>query len=154
MITFVDYRKFKRFSSMNEVMEIEPYAFEYFSLCLLGVLGYTDGEVTKKFGRFHADDGVDITAKRNGCTVIAQCKRWQKYSGRFGRMPIEQVRALRASMVDKGADEAVFVSTLPFGEMAKRYAEGVNMRLIGPQEITNVLSLVNPAFGKQEALAS
>ncbi len=129
---------------MEEVRHLSPSAFEYFSKYLLKEFGYSDVQVSPKYGTFHADGGIDLYARHNGNFVVGQCKSWTK--GRAGYMPIEQVRALGGSMKEKHAPEGVFVSTLPFGKQSRIYAMSVGMTLIGPSEIAATMRRVNPAF--------
>ncbi|MDD5055297.1 MAG: restriction endonuclease [Candidatus Peribacteraceae bacterium] len=139
MITYKDGQFVREFHTLEEVGTLSAEAFEYFSVYLLKLLGYRNIFVSKKRGSFRADGGVDIRAEHNGDTVVGQCKHWREGGGRHGYMPIEQVRALGGAMLQENTKESVFISTLPFSKTAKDYAASVNMRLIGPDEITTVI---------------
>lgn len=138
MITYIDKQQFGLMQSLSDVLNLSPKAFEYFSKFLLEELGYTNVQVSKKHGSHGADGGIDIFARKDEERVLGQCKKWNK--GRAGYMPVEQVRALGGSMREHDAEEGVFISTLPFSETTRKYAERVNIFLIGPDEISKVLS--------------
>jgi restriction endonuclease Mrr len=141
VITYIDKQQFGLMQSLDDVFSLSPKAFEYFSKFLLEGLGYTNVQVSKKHGDHGADGGIDIFAKQDEERVLGQCKKWTK--GRAGYMPVEQVRALGGSMKEHDADKGVFISTLPFSETTRRYAERVNICLIGPYEIEQVITRNN-----------
>lgn len=135
MISYVDRQFVRAFHTMDEVQDLSPQAFEYFSKYMLEELGYTRVQVSPKHGEFNADGGIDIYAQHNGNSVVGQCKKYTERSGRAGYMKFEYVQALGGAMLKTKAQEGVFVSTLPFSKTSKQYALSVNMRLIGPDEL-------------------
>ena len=52
-----------------------------------------------------ADGGVDLRLKRDGQTLIVQCKRWKTY-----KVGVKPVRKLFGVMAAEKADRAVFIS--------------------------------------------
>jgi len=140
MITYVDRQFVQTFHSREEVQDLSPKAFEYFSKYLLETMGYSHVQVSPKHGAFNADGGIDLYAQRNGNLVVGQCKHYSERSGRGGYMKFEYVQALGGAMLKEGAQEGVFVSTLPFSKTSRDYAASVNMRLIGPEEINDVMA--------------
>lgn len=148
MLKFLDRMGFARLHSMEDILNLSPDAFEYFSKFLLEKNGYESVRVSRKRGPYHADGGVDIEASKDKLRVYGQCKKW-KNSQRGGFMPIEQVRALGGSMSRDGVTEGVFISTLPFGKEATNDAKKLHIELIGPERIQSIMQSVNPTFGKK-----
>ncbi|MDO8468162.1 MAG: restriction endonuclease [Candidatus Peribacter sp.] len=130
------------------MQDLSPKAFEYFSKYLLETMGYEHVQVSPKHGAFNADGGIDLYAQRNGNLVVGQCKHHSERSGRGGYMKFEYVQALGGAMLKAGAQEGVFVSTLPFSRTSKDYAASVNMRLIGPEEINDVMAQSPEGFSR------
>lgn len=135
MITYVNRSLIGSFHTFEQVEDLSSDAFEYFSALMLEDLGYEHVRVSQKFGNYKSDGGIDLYAEHNGNMVVAQCKRHSVKSGRFGYIKFEYVQALGGAMLKAKAPEGVFVSTLPFSKTSKKYAEAVNMHLIGPDEI-------------------
>ena len=139
MITYKDGQFVRVFHTIEEVKILTPDAFEYFSKYLLELLGYEKVKVSEKHGAFNADGGIDLFAIHNDKNVVGQCKHWNEGTGRYGYMPIEQIRALGGAMLKENAKEGVFISTLPFSKASKEFAASVNIRLIGPIEINEII---------------
>ncbi|MDO8468509.1 MAG: restriction endonuclease [Candidatus Peribacter sp.] len=148
MLRFLDHLGFASLSSMEDILQLSPRAFEYFTKYLLEREGYSRVRVTSKKGSHNADGGVDVIAYRDGNPVYVQCKKWRK-SQRGNFMPIEQVRALRAPMDIQHVSAGIFVSTLPFGITATNEARQLNIDLWGPERIQEAMKKINPRFGKQ-----
>src|SRR3989344_6419376 len=149
MIRFLDKVGFAQLSSMNEIFDLTPTAFEYFSKYLLENEEYSNVRVRKKTGRYHADGGVDLEATRDGNIVYVQCKKWRG-SFRGGFMPIDNIRALNGCMSRDGVSEGVFISTLPFGKQAKSEAKQMHIRLVGPNDIQSIMGRLNVSSSRKD----
>jgi restriction endonuclease Mrr len=75
MIEYLDRLRFSRLTSMQDVRSLKPSAFEYFAKFLMERTGYTNVRVTRKWGRYRADGGVDVTAMREGLCQEAWKRR-------------------------------------------------------------------------------
>lgn len=110
---------------LNEVKSTE-YAdtlsgseFEQFSAVLLQKNGYSDVKVLGGSG----DQGVDITAKKNGISYAIQCKC---YSGNLGNTPVQEVNAGRQFY---GCHVGVVLTNRYFTAGAKELAEKTGVLL-------------------------
>ena len=81
-----------------------------------------------------ADGGVDLTLRRNGDTVVVQCKRWKHW-----RVPVKTVRELYGVMIHNGATGAKLVATTTFTSDAIDFARGKPIELVNAKELVNLL---------------
>lgn len=72
-----------------------------------------------------ADGGVDLVARRQGQTVLVQCKQW-----RTRDVGVSVVRELLGVVAAKGANGGAVVTVGRFTEEARRFAKGTSIELI------------------------
>lgn len=120
---------------LNEVKSTE-YAdtlsgseFEQFSAVLLQKNGYSDVKVLGGSG----DQGVDITAKKNGISYAIQCKC---YSGNLGNTPVQEVNAGRQFY---GCHVGVVLTNRYFTAGAKELAEKTGVLLWDRDELQKLM---------------
>ena len=79
------------------------------------------------------DEGVDLVLRKNGKTIVVQCKSHQAPIGPA------IVRELYGSMIASRADGAVLACTGGFTRGVVRFAEGKPITLLSAQEITQAV---------------
>ena len=106
--------RLERISLVNNILNLDPYEFEDYVGMLLKRSGY---ENVKRVGG-SGDQGIDITACRNGENVIVQCKRYDLGK----KIGPKDIRDLRGTMYREGAKIGLFVTTSDFTQGAIRDA--------------------------------
>lgn len=71
------------------------------------------------------DDGIDLTLRRDGETILVQCKHWNT-----PRVSEREVREFYGAMMANGAPRGVFVTTGGFARDAIEFAEGKQIELM------------------------
>lgn len=135
---------FDGLQSMDEVLDISPMDFEYFSKFFLESLGYQNVFVTHKYGMRGADGGVDLECKLNEQKYYVQCKRWR--FGFEGNMKVAPVRELGGCMWRDRVEQGIFISTLDYDSGTRSEADKMRINLIGRQEIADQMRRLNPKF--------
>jgi len=76
-----------------------------------------------------ADDGIDLTLRKEGERYLVQCKQWRAF-----KVGVPVVRELYGAMAAKGAAGGFVVTSGRFTPEAEAFASGRNLRLLdGPQ---------------------
>ena len=76
-----------------------------------------------------ADGGVDIAARKNGETILVQCKQW-----RAQKVGVSTVREMFGLLNAESANEVHVVTSGSFTEEARSFARGKPIRLVdGPR---------------------
>lgn len=83
--------------------------------------GYTVAET----GGGGADGGVDLVLKKEGETVLVQCKQWKAY-----KVGVTKVRELYGVMAAEGATGGFVVTSGVFTDDARAFAIGRNIELL------------------------
>lgn len=108
---------------MDEVMKINPYAFEKLVIRLLIAMGYgsafdNQDAVTKKTG----DEGIDgvLTADKFGFdSIYIQAKQWKADSV----VSRPEIQKFVGAMMGQGASKGLFITTSRFSNDAKDFAQ-------------------------------
>lgn len=80
-----------------------------------------------------ADGGIDLVLRRDGRTILVQCKRWKQ------PVSVQVVRELYGVLIDRGATGAKLVATTTFTPNAVEFAAGKPIELVGE---TTLLELI------------
>jgi restriction system protein len=72
-----------------------------------------------------ADGGVDLVLRKDGQTILVQCKRWKQ------PVPVQTIRELYGVLIDRGVTGAKLVATTTFTRDAIAFASGKPIELIG-----------------------
>jgi HJR/Mrr/RecB family endonuclease len=128
--------------SFEEIDKMTGVQFENFIQVLLEKSGYTNVETTKASG----DEGVDITANKNGKKIAIQCKR---YKAKITNKAIQEV--FSGKFVYK-CDEAYVITNSYFTENAILLAKNHNVKLIDRDLLFDLMEQVsgNIQRGKTE----
>ena len=135
---------FTQITSIAEITSMHPERFEYFCKFILEHMDYEGVLVTKYYG----DGGVDIRGWKDGHPFIGQCKRITK--GFHGYVPIKEIRALGGCMLRDKILHGIFMATLPFSTLDQKEAEKMKIKLIGLEEIYEVMKRINLNFTNLE----
>lgn len=118
-----------RASTMVEVDQMNGHDFEQWCADLLKSNGYTNVRVTRGSG----DQGVDITAWKNGESYAIQCKR---YSKNVGNKSVQEVHTGRSLY---GCSRAAVMTNQHFTPSAEEVARVVHVELWGRDVLMNML---------------
>jgi len=121
-------RKIKKMNAdINYSDDMDP--FEYEHLCA-GEFNKNNWEAKATQGS--SDQGVDVIAKKDGKTLVAQCKRFAKPVGN------KAVQEVVAGMKYYEATEGVVIAPNGFTNSAKNLAKANNIKLIHHNEINTL----------------
>jgi len=141
---------FLRIRGIEEVKELTPREFEYFSKFLLEYLGYKKVRVTPKKGYYGSDGGIDVVCEYENQKVHVQSKKWNIASHKRDYVPVKEIRELGGCMYRDKVKKGVFISTLQFHQKAKKEAKQMNIELIDDSDIEKVLHIMHPKPKQQE----
>lgn len=95
---------------------------------LVGEAFRRQGFLVEETGQGGADGGVDLVLRKDGRTVLVQCKRWRQR-----QVSVTTVREMWGLLAHHGADAVAIVSVGEFTPDARRFAERKAIDLIsGP----------------------
>lgn len=80
-----------------------------------------------------ADGGVDLVVRKEGRTILVQCKRWKQ------PVPVQTIRELYGVLIDRGATGAKLVATTNFTSDAIAFAAGKPIELIGSAALLELI---------------
>ena len=92
---------------------------------LVGEAFWRKGYAVTETGGGGADGGVDLMLKREGETVLVQCKQWKAY-----KVSVTTVRELYGVMAAEGATGGFVVTSGVFTDEARAFAVGRNIELM------------------------
>jgi HJR/Mrr/RecB family endonuclease len=110
---------------------IDPIEYEYFCKDLLVSDGW-NARVTQATG----DQGVDILATNNNCTIAVQCK---KYSSPVGNKAVQEIFTAKEHY---GADIAIVVTNNTYTKSAKELANSTNVLLLHHDQLRDLSSII------------
>ncbi|MEN3371175.1 MAG: restriction system protein [Verrucomicrobiota bacterium] len=80
-----------------------------------------------------ADGGVDLVLRKDGRTILVQCKRWKQ------SVPVQTVRELYGVLIDRGVAGAKLVATTTFTPDAIAFASGKPIELVGSTALLELI---------------
>lgn len=101
---------------------------------LLGEAYRRQGYAVKETLGGGADGGVDLVLRRNGETILVQCKRWKEKP-----VPVQTVRELFGVLTDCKANAAKLVATTRFTSDAAAFARGKAIELVDSQALLQLI---------------
>ena len=126
-IKFIETKIKESDSKFDYSDEMDPYDYEH--LCAEEFKkNKWDAEATQG----SSDQGVDVIAKKDTRTLVAQCKRFMKPVGN------KAVQEIVAGMKYYEATEGVVIAPNGYTNSAKNLAEANNIKLIHHSEISNL----------------
>ncbi|MDQ1144025.1 restriction system protein [Bacillus sp. SORGH_AS 510] len=127
--------------SFTEIDKMTGIQFEHFVQNLLEKSGYTDVQTTKVSG----DEGVDLTARKNGKKIAIQCKR---YKAKITNKAIQEV--FSGKFVYK-CDEAYVITNSYFTENAIQLAKNHKVNLIDRDGLFDLMQNVSEIHNKKQS---
>lgn len=76
------------------------------------------------------DGGVDLVLRRDGNTLLVQCKQWKAW-----KVGVKVIREMYGVMTDKKAHGAIVVTSGVFTEAARTFAEGKPIDLVEGEQL-------------------
>lgn len=132
---------------LKNLTKVHWMRFEDIVVELLTVMGYGDGQVTKRTN----DEGLDGIIKEDKLgleNIYIQAKRW-KVGNSIGR---EVVQSFSGALDSKGARKGIFITTSHFTEGAKKYADKLEAKkiiLIDGKELSKLMIAYNVGVEKK-----
>lgn len=115
-------------SGIAEIDKMEGVQFEKYLGHLFRSQGYK-AEVTQAAG----DYGADLVLSKDGKKIVVQAKRYSKNVG------LKAVQEVRGAVSHYGASAAWVVTNRDYTEQAYKLAKSNNVRLIGREELIEML---------------
>ena len=81
-----------------------------------------------------SDGGIDLTLRRNGETVLVQCKHWKAY-----KVDVKVVRELYGLVVAENASKGIVVTSGTFTQPAKDFAKDKPIELIDSKALVRLI---------------
>lgn len=126
-IKFIETKIKESDSKFDYSDEMDPYDYEH--LC---AEEFKKNKWDAKATQGSSDQGVDVIAKKDTRTLVAQCKRFMKPVGN------KAVQEIVAGMKYYEATEGVVIAPNGYTNSAKNLAEANNIKLIHHSEISNL----------------
>ena len=104
---------------------------EYESMCA-GIL--SDNGWNARLTSASGDQGVDVFAEKDGCSVVLQCK---KYTSPVGNKAVQEAHSGRGFM---GASAAVVVTNTSYTQSARQLASALGVLLLHHDELADISS--------------
>lgn len=130
---FRSFFKKKRLDKQTGIHSIRSLGWKQFEE-LLGEAYRRQGYTVIENSGGGADGGVDLKLKKDGETVLVQCKQW-----RASRVGVKVVREMFGIMTARKADRVVIVTSVGFTPEAKDFAAGKAIDLVAEQELTQLI---------------
>jgi restriction system protein len=125
----------------SDVRSLDWFQFEK----LVGILFQQEGFAVRRFGGANADDGIDLTATKNGVTFGVQCKQWKTW-----RVGVKDVRAFLGALHDQHLRHGFLVTLEGYTKEAADFAQRNQIDLLDEtlllQNLEEVSWTRNPAF--------
>ena len=112
---------------------LDDLSWQEFEL-MIGELYRRQGYTVELCSGDGSDGGVDLWLRRDGKTVLVQCKHWKVY-----KVGVSPVRELFGILAAEKADYAIFVTTGRFTQDARAFAAGKAMELIDGETLAATL---------------
>lgn len=109
--------------------DMDPVEYESMCADILSENGW-DARITSASG----DQGVDVFAEKDGCSVVLQCK---KYTSPVGNKAVQEAHAGRGFM---GASAAAVVTNASYTQSAKQLASTLDVLLLHHDELADISS--------------
>jgi restriction system protein len=91
----------------------------------------------QKFGEAGPEDGVDLVLKRNGNTLLLQCRQWKAWT-----IGINAVREMFGIMTAQRAQGAIILTSGLFTQDARTFAAGKPLHLVDGRQLLKLIRKV------------
>ena len=142
---FRGYRRRHLLENIRDLDELRAMRWSDFEL-LVGEYYRRGGYRVIERGGGGADGGVDLELRRDGETLLVQCKRWRERA-----VKVQPVRELWGVVSHEGATGAVFVASGRFTADALAFARGKRYQLIDGEHLLQLVAVVRKGALAQTA---
>ena len=122
-----------RVRRVSELLNINPYDFEFLCSTIMERMGYSNIKVTPRSN----DKGIDIIGDLNGERTVAQCKRYKSSVGS------PEMQMFIGAMHNAQAEKGIYFTTGSFTYEAEKMARANNIMLFGKEQFIEKLSLID-----------
>ncbi len=149
-LSFLNYliRRKKRvslFNSQKDMETLRSMSWQNFEK-LVGEVYRKQGYTITETGGGGADGGVDLVLKKNGETILVQCKHWKMES-----VGVVIVRQLLGVVYDKKASGGIVITSGTFTQEAIDFSRGNPIQLVNGKELHAMIGRIKntaPPFQK------
>jgi len=120
-------------NSQTDLASIRSLSWRRFET-LVGEAYRRQGYVVSGNASDGPDGGVDLLLKKDGSTLLVQCKQWKTW-----RVGVKVVREVFGVMTDRHADGAVIVTSGRFTPEARSFAAGKPIELVEGQQLAELV---------------
>jgi len=144
-----EWRERRLLDGQKDLADIRALSWERFET-LVGEAYRRQGYTVQRNSSQGADEGVDLTLKKDARVTLVQCKQWRAW-----KVGVKVVREIYGVMTAKHAEAAVVITSGVFTQEAKTFAHGKPIGLVdGPQLATLIRSVQKAAAGAEQHPAS
>lgn len=130
---FNSWRKGELFDRQTGIETIRSVSWQEFEE-LVGEAYRRKGYRVKESGGGGADGGVDLVLKKNGETLLVQCKHWRQ-----DKVGVKVVRELYGVVTAENATGGIVISSGAFTQETTDFARGKPLELIGGTELVKMV---------------
>jgi restriction system protein len=130
---FNSWRKGELFERQTGIETIRSIRWQEFEE-LVGEAYRRKGYRVEESGGGGADGGVDLVLKKNGETLLVQCKHWRQY-----KIGVKVVRELYGVVTAENATGGIVISSGVFTQETIDFARGKPLELIGGTELVKMV---------------
>ncbi|MFI5339392.1 MAG: restriction endonuclease, partial [Candidatus Methylomirabilales bacterium] len=133
LAAFRQYRKRRLLDKQKDLGSIRSLSWRRFET-LVGEAYRRQGYAVSGNASDCPDGGVDLVLKRDGSTLLVQCKQWKAW-----KVGVKVVREILGVMTDRHADGAIIVTSGLFTQEARSFAAGKPIELIEGQQLAELV---------------
>lgn len=130
IVSFSKRKQLDRQTGINSIRSLGWRQFEE----LLGEVYRRQGYTVAENSGAGADGGVDLVLKKDGRTVLVQCKQW-----RTAKVGVRVVREMFGIMTAQKAEMSIIVTSGSFTSEAKDFAAGKAIDLVAEKDLINLI---------------
>jgi restriction system protein len=130
---FNSWRKGELFERQTGIETIRSISWQEFEE-LVGEAYRRKGYRVAESGGGGADGGVDLVLKKNGETLLVQCKHWRQ-----DKIGVKVVRELYGVVTAENATGGIVISSGAFTQESTDFTRGKPLELIGGSELTKMV---------------
>ncbi|MGV3591732.1 MAG: restriction endonuclease [Gammaproteobacteria bacterium] len=126
-------RLLDRQTNIDSIKELSGHEFEI----LLSEAFRRQGYTVKENSSGGPDGGIDLILKKDGITMLVQCKNWNS-----SKVGVTVVRELFGVVMAEGADKGMVVCSGDFTQEAINFGKQSGIQLLGGRELSKMIPSV------------
>jgi restriction system protein len=126
----------KILAKQTGIESIRSLSWSQFEL-LVGQIYRQQGYEVVETGGGGPDGGIDLKLRRDGLTIVVQCKQWKSW-----KVGVGPLREIYGVMIASGADRAIFVTSGVFTKEALAFAADKPIGMVDGTELLRLLAEV------------